>query len=315
MKVALAICGVALCCGSATGLPFHLISYEAGGGLVGIAGQGISVNFGGFFTADGAGGNVLGGTPAATTASNEFEFDSHFSLDPWGPSIRNRTIAPTNNSLRTIAFYGLPYFEEGNPGGMPPFPSGDGNYEEIQASAVFPGGSFIAGPGSHIGNPAGDGSLSEHAARAGIAVVPTPVPSTLAPNTTGGRSNFDGVFVGRFTIREGALLSGGMIATTRIAQGVADTHELALNGPGVLFGTHSGPQLLALRAYQVDLDRFGFGPLVLANASAATAEGVNLGTPFGPADVYDLWVQVVPLPPTVAAFALLPWCGPRRRRI
>lgn len=62
-----------------------------------------------------------------------------------------------------------------------------------------------------------------------------------------------------------------------------------LGGPGVEVQTSSGLQRLALRSFliaQVDIQ----------SPSSATFAGAQQGDPFGPADVYDLWVQAVPPP-------------------
>ncbi len=277
-------------CGGASAAPFLALSYEAGGGLPGFMGAGFSVSSGGFFTAGGAGTNISGGTAASMTAANEFEFDSHFSLDGFGPSARNRTVTPTDNSTMTLSFY-----NNYGPAGL-----AAANYNELEGTIQggvgpfnVPGASFVASPGGHIGDEFGGGPPMENLAREGIAVSPPPVSSHFAPLPLGGRSNLDGVFVGRFTVVRGAAFSGGIFLNV-VSPGGFFGAPLTLGAPAVVFNTINGPQPLILRAYRINL----CGPVNIQNPSDATAAGVNSGNPFGPADVYDVWVQVDPPLPT-----------------
>lgn len=280
--------------------PFQALSFEAGGGLPGIVGAGITVSGGGFFTADGAGNNVAGGTAASATAGNEFQFDSHFALDGFGPTARNRSLTPANNGAMTTAFYG----DYGAPG------LAAANYDELEGP-VFnaAGAAYVQGPGSHVGDPVGDASNPENMARAGLGVSPPPVSSHFAPNMTGGRSALDGVFIGRFTVQAGASLSGGILFNT--VDPTSPTNffgaDLVLGGPAVNFNTTNGVQALSLMAFRI-------GSVDIQNPSAATADGINVGNPFGLADVYDLWVKVVPTPGTLALAGLGCLSFVRRRR-
>jgi hypothetical protein len=295
MKSLVFVSSLLVAAGAATAAPFNALSYEAGGGLPGIAGQGLSVSGGGFFTADGAGNNVFGATAASMGSVNEFEFDSHFALDGFGPSARNRTLTPANNSVMTLDFYG----DYGAAG------TATANYDELEGPTFNAlGAAYVSGPGSHIGDPAFDASNPVNEARAGIAASPPPISSHFAPNVGGGRSAFDGVFVGRFTISTDATLSGGMFFNTLVDAGNDFGADLELGGPAVLFQTNNGPQLLALRSYLV-------GSVDLVNPSASAGDGAS---PFGAANVWDLWVQVVPTPGTFAIAGLAGIAALRRRR-
>jgi hypothetical protein len=283
----LAALGILAVAGSAMAAPFRALSYEAGGGVPGIAGMGFSVSSGGFFVADGAGGNIDGGGAANFTTANEQEFDSRFSLSGFGPTARNRSVTPGNNSTATLMFYG----NYGAPG------AAAANWDELESTAQNgfgpfhqPGAAFIIGPGSHIGDPMLDGSNPENQARAGIAVSPPPVESHFAPNATGGRSANDGIFVGRFTVKDGATLSGGLFFNTFPMPGSSDGHDLVLGGGSVAFMTHNGVQNLVLRSYKV-------ADVSLTTPSIATIDGGVDGNPFGAADVYDLWVHTAGGPP------------------
>jgi len=301
MKSLVFVSSLLVAAGAATAAPFNALSFEAGGGLPGIAGAGITVSSGGFFTADGAGDNVVGGGSANFTLANEQEFDSHFALDGFGPSARNRSVTVTNNSVLTMSFYG-----DYGPAG-----AAANNYNELEGTAQnglgpfnAAGAVYISGPGSHIGDPAFDNSNPDNQARAGMAVSPPPVSSHFAPSILGGRSIFDGVFIGRFTVQSNAELSGGIFFSTLVAAGNDFGADLTLGGPSVLFQTHNGAQALALRSYKV-------GSVNIQNPSASAGDGES---PFGQADVYDLWVQVVPTPGTLAIAGLAGIAALRRRR-
>lgn len=280
--------------------PFALLSYEAGGGLPGITGDGFAVSSGGFFTGDGIGTGVGAGGPGVFNAGNYGEFDSHFALDQRGPAARNRTTGTANNSNLTLNFYGRSAVA-GNAAEYDP--AGAVAADHVEGEAIS-GYSFIQGPGSHVGLDGGD---QENLARAGVGVAPPPVESGFAPNATGGRSAFDGIFIARFTVQSGATLSGAIFTTTSLGGSQSDDGTLVLGGPAVEFQTTNGAQLLALRAYLV-------GSVEIDAASAATSAGINDGEAFGAADVYDIWVQVVPTPGALALFGIGGIAAIRRRR-
>lgn len=306
MKMSVCAASVLALAAGAQAAPFAALSYEAGGGLPGIVGAGLTVSGGGFYVSAGAGDNVLGGGPANFTAGNEQEFDSRWSLSGFGPAARNRSITTGDNSSMTLSFYG----DYGAAGVVAQ------NWSELESTTQngfgpfhAAGAAFVVGPGSHVGDDLGDGDQPENQARAGIGVSPPPVLSHFAPNATGGRSSFDGVFVGRFTIQAGASLSGGMLFNTVDPSSPTNFFgaHIALDGAGVAFNTTNGVQVLGLRSYRV-------GSRDIQNPSDATNEGVNVGTPFGLADVYDLWVQVIPTPGALALFGIGGLTLIRRRR-
>ena len=79
-----------------------------------------------------------------------------------------------------------------------------------------------------------------------------------------------------------------------------------VDGAGVLFNTHNGPQLLQLCAIfigRVDIATFG-----TADPTSQTEEA------FGLADVYDLWVKIIPTPGALALVGLGGIAALRRRR-
>ena len=103
---------ISVLCGVSHAEPFHSYYYFAGGGEPPTLG-GFAVDFGGFFVAQDADNGVRVAGAGLFTQSNEFEFDSHFTIAVRGPSVRNRTIRPEDNSNVTLQFYG----DYGPPGG------------------------------------------------------------------------------------------------------------------------------------------------------------------------------------------------------
>jgi hypothetical protein len=275
--------------------PFNPLSVDVGGDLPGYDGPGIRVDAGGFFVADGAGSHVSVGSATNFSAENEQEFDSHYTIDQRGPSARNRAASPQHNSNATLNFYG----DYGPPGGSA------ADYNEAE---TIPGAFLFINPGTHIGDALGDGNEPEDAAEGGYFIVPPSVKSGFAPNPEGGRSEFDGVFIARLTIKAGAVLSGGVFFAVLVEPGVYDNRTILVGGPAVMFQTSTTErQELALRAYRVTT-------VELSNPSLATAAGYNDGTPFGMADVYDLWVQTVPASGTLCLGPLFLLVSVSRRR-
>ncbi|MDX2116159.1 MAG: hypothetical protein SFZ24_11160 [Planctomycetota bacterium] len=292
---AITVTGLLALTAGAFAAPFNALSYEAGGGVPGIQGEGFTVSANGFFNTN-VTDTVAAQGSAGFTAANFGEFDSYFALDGFGPAARNRSVGTSNNSTATTGFYG----NYGAPG------TSTANYDVGESIAGY---QFIVGPGSHIGDFGNSGSAAtpNNRARAGIGVAPPPVSSTFAPNASGGRSAFDGVFIGRMTVQAGATLSGGIVFTT---QADPTSKAISLGGPAVSFLTENGAQLLALRAYRVTTVD------ITVASTTGPSEDPDTGEPiaFGRADVYDLWVQVIPAPGAVALFGLAGVAGLRRRR-
>jgi len=299
----------ALVSGSAHALPFNPWGFQGGGGIAGVSGVGFTVTNGYFFDGDDASPNVFPSAPGGWTGDNRvLEFDSSFCLDPIGPAVRNRSTGTSNNSHATLAFYG----DYGPPGGAS---------SDHRIGDTVPGLTIQVPAGSHIGDPSGTSGTNpptpNNRARIGLGSWGTdgqaniPVGSGLAPNVTGGRSVFDGVFVGRLTVTRGAVLTGAFDFITFLGTVTpADlfTRELVLGGPAVEFMTHMGLQDLALRSYLVASPD-------IPVAGLADPAGVNDGAPFGPADVYDLWVQTIPAPGALALVGLGGIAALRRRRV
>lgn len=291
--------------------PFEIISIDAGTGPASLTGVGIMTSTGSFFNA-GTGGpldrGVIALAPAnAYTAAGFEEFDSHFSIDPFGPSARNRSVATANNSHATLTFYG----DYGPAGGIA------ANHDEGDFN---PGGFYVLGPGGHISNDSGNPiTTPNHLARGSVGFAPPPVPSYFAPNAAGGRSTRDGIFLGRFTVQAGATISGSLridVVDPSSPSGFSSA-VLTLGGPAVLVGTSSGPQLLALSAYPIHAGlplRGDSFDITIPTSVDPPLDDSGMPLPFGPAHVYDLWAAEIPTPGAATFLVLCSAMAARRKR-
>lgn len=296
MQRTLPLALIASLTGAASAAPFEILSYEAGGGIPGITGDGIIVSTGTFFNTQPINYRTHA-QPASTFGAGNFsEFDSYFAIDGFGPSARNRSFQPANNSHATLAFYG----DYGPPGGAA---------ADYDVGELVPGGAFVMSPGNHIGNESGDPiSTPPNRARGAVAFSPPPIRSGFAPNATGGRSTRDGIFLGRFTVQAGATLSGSLLLSTTDPSSPLgfDSAIVTIRGPGVLMGTTSGPQLIAISAVPL------FAGLLRGSPLDITVPTLDEEEPFGLADVYDFWAREVPTPAGVALLPLAAAIGAAR---
>lgn len=296
MRLVSAASVLALAAG-ASAAPFNAVSYEAGGGLQGIAGAGFQTSAGGFY-------NRLGGTnvdvdssdPTAwvESSTNHVPYDSYFAINGGGPS-RSAT-GDTGDTLtgQIISFYagfGIAYTDD--------YFDASGN------------GTQVSGPGSHIGGTGDNDGQAPFAAgtpanqaRAGYAVSPPPLPSGASPLG-------QGVFVGQFTVNRGATLSGGLFFTVLTAPGDGSDGNLVLGGGPVPFETAPGVfQPLVLRSYLVATN----DNLSHSRSGGNLGSGAGSSQRFGAADVYHLWIEVVPTPGALALFGIGGMALARRRR-
>lgn len=292
---------VALLLGASTALaadPFHMLAFEAGGGLDGISGLGFSTSTGGFYNRlGGANTDLDSSDPTVWTesSSNHVAYDSYFAMSGGGPSRSNASETGESLTPQIIAFYqsfGITYANS-----------------YFDASG---GGSQILGPGSHIGGTGDDDGQTPfpvgkpvEMARAGYAVSPPEVAAQSSPLGFG-------VFLGQFTLARGAELTGGMSVTLQVSPGQTSMHDLALNGASVVFETAPGVfQDLFLRSYLVAQNED------LSHSRGGGNRGIGNGNSqrFGSADVYHVWVEAVPAPGTAAMLGAvgLAMMGRRRR--
>ena len=277
--------------------PFRVLAYEAGGGLDGVAGLGLTTSTGGFYNRFGSTNVDLDSSdPTVWTESsiNHIAYDSYFALNGGGPS---RSVASETGETLTPqirSFYanvGVTYADD--------YFDASGN------------GTQLWSPGAHLGATGDDDGQAPFPAgapvdqaRTGFAVSPPPVPSGASPLG-------QGVFIAQFTLNAGSVVSGGMLFTTRVSFGVGSTHAMVLNGPAVVFETAPGVfQPLVLRSY-----------LVATNDDLShSRSGGNLGTGsgssqrFGAAEVHHLWVEVIPTPGAGVVLAMAGVAGLGRRR-
>jgi hypothetical protein len=286
---------------SAYAAPFNALSYEAGGGLTGIMGAGFTTSGAGFYNRQGGTTTGVQSTDPTTwqeTASNHVAYDSYLTLSGQGPSRNSQTTIDDNGLTESISaqirsFYGAAYDSDfGAPG-------------------------VIVGPGSHIGASGSTTGQAPYAAatpvngvRAGIAKDPSSGPAFEASGINP-KNGADGVFVAQLTVNRGATVSGSFLFAILVQQGTFNNYNLVLNGASVNAETAPGVfQPIVLRSYLVAQS----DNLSHSRSGGNSGTGSGNSQRFGAADVYHLWVEVVPAPTAVAAFGLAGLAGLRRRR-
>lgn len=273
----------------ASAAPFRMLTYQASGGVVGgvNGGQALAVDIGGFFHSEVTPAVISGGA-GSYSAANFAEFDSYFGMDSFGPTARGRGTG--DDSTATRNFYGN--YPAASP--VPP------NFGDKNTAAS----GLTVSPGAFIGDLSFADPVKEKQAAAGIATavynngLDAFTVSGFAPNPGGGRSDLDGVFVGRFTIRTGATLSGALAVTLNDG---SDQGTVAIGGTIML------DQEYALTAFEVA--QVNITPVLgFAGGNLPDFSG------FGPATTYDLWFHVVPTPGALALFGVGGLAALRRRR-
>ena len=274
---------------SALATPFTALSYEGGGGLPNISGQGFTTSGSGFYNRTGATTTSVLASDVTTwteTTTNHVAYDSYLTLSGTVSRVGSATGIIDTLSPQLNAIYG-------------------NATEQARDTAVV-------NPGSHIGDNDGpnDNNPPTNRVRAGIAAIPVSGGQTSVINANSG---LEGVFLAQLTVNRGATISGDIFFTTLVQPGFADSNTLVLGGPAVLFETAPGVFTpLVLRAYLVATNDD------LSHSRSFGNEGS--GTPgsttqrFGPADVYHLWVDAIPAPTAVAAFSFAGLAALRRRR-
>jgi len=198
MKAVLSTAAVLALSAGASAAPFQFLSFEAGGPVDGIVGQGFSSSGGGAFFKDGFNSGSLLFTSASFYGFGNLEQDSAFTIDPFGPAAANGANATTR------AFYG-------------DYPAGD--YQANNATTAF---GIVVGPGS--GFVGSDAFL-------GLGISPQPFISGFAPNDGGGRSSADGVFIARLTVPDGQTVVGGGLFNIQDSQGDVAADFFEVDGP------------------------------------------------------------------------------------
>jgi hypothetical protein len=292
MKKMLSFVGVLALAAGAQAAPFNALSYETGGGLAGIQGAGFTTSAGGFYNPTGNPTNTSAQPAAASNPWTEAQsYDSYFTISA-GPS----RITDGDGGVDTLS---------------PQILSAYGYTDSLDA----PG--FTAGPGSHIGATGdNDGQAPFNAAtpvnraRAGVAT-DAATGSNFTPSGVNGISGQDGIFIAQFTVNRGSTLEGGILFSVLRGPGLFQSSNLVLGGAPVAFETQPGVfQPLVLKAYLVG----GNANLGHSRGGGNAGTGSGNSQRFGAADVYHLWVEVVPAPTAVAAFGLAGLAGLRRRR-
>ncbi len=204
MKAVISAASALAITAGASAAPFQFLSFEAGGPVDGIVGQGFGTT-GGTFYKEAGNPSLLNAGPFLYGILPSFEQDSYFSIDSFGPTVS------AGNQAATRAFYG-------------DYPMGD--YTASNAGTLpF---STILGPGS-TWDPS---AVAPSAAYLGLGIAPQPFLSGFAPLAGGGgRSDLDGVFIARLTVADGESPIGGGLFSTQ--DGAA---EVEIDGPAADFG-------------------------------------------------------------------------------
>ena len=192
--------------------PFRAISFEAGGGIPNVTGEGFTTSGAGFYNRQGgANANTAANdvTTWAETSTNHSAYDSYFTVSRVGPS-RLGSADDVGDSLspQLNAIYGD---------------------ATTQASGIIEApDNHIGHTGSATGQPPYPALRPADRARGGVANQPIGIEgSTLSYlNPLSGQ---DGIFVGQLTVNRGATLSGGFLWAVLTAQGNTDSQNLTLN--------------------------------------------------------------------------------------
>jgi hypothetical protein len=277
---------------SAFAAPFNALSYEAGGGLNGIQGDGFTTSSGGFYNPTGNPTNTSAQPAAASNPWTENQaYDSYFTIASGPARISEGDGGVDTLSPQIASFY--PY------------------------SDSFDAPGYTAGPGTHIGATGdNDGQAPFNAAtpvnraRGGVAT-DAAGGSAFTGSGVNPKTGADGIFIAQLTVNRGSTISGGILFATLFAQGQFQASALTLGGASVNFQTAPGVfQPLVLKAYLVGTN----DNLAHSRGGGNAGTGSGNSQRFGAADVYHLWVEVVPAPTAVAAFGLAGLAGLRRRR-
>lgn len=234
--------------GAASAAQFQFLAVAAGGNGAqpGVNGAGFTP-VGGTFYQDGFGANTASGiNPAFMGLVPTLEFDTYSSISAVGPAVGGA-------AALSRGFYG-----------------------DLVGDTTNAGGTLTEAPG---------GTSSGAAMYFGLGVSPQPFLSGKAPNMGGGRSNDDGVFLGRFTVSGGGSVAGGAeVSLKDVGDPATYQGNVAVGGPAVQIG-----------AAQYILKAFVVGDV---------AQG----------RVHDLWLVQIPTPGALALFGLGGVAAIRRRR-
>ncbi|HVZ93246.1 MAG TPA: hypothetical protein VG797_01935 [Phycisphaerales bacterium] len=231
------------------------------------------------------------GTPFVTSDGRGFFVHSQHDYGDGTPSPQRPTVSEINSELESewTTYLGLDVLGPTRVAGTPNNQADDfyiarGVYapsftsRTCQLAPLTPGMDQLPGGAAHRTDIATTGVMW------GGAVVPGPL-IPAGPSPEGGART--GALLARLTVHRGATVSGQPWVATS-----AGNFDLVVNGPGVLIAPGTN---LAIRSYlvaQVDIadDGFDFD-----------------GNPYGPADVYDVWLTEtnVPAPSAVASLILL----------
>jgi hypothetical protein len=280
---------VALATASLSARPFVATGFEAGGGLQGVGGAGFTTSGLGFYNPLGNPTNTSVQPAVASSPWTEAQsYDSYFTLSAAPARVTAADGGVDSLSPQILSFYGY-----------------TGSYDV--PTTIAASGSHIGATGDNDGAFPYSPATPVDQARAGISFDSTlggPVASALNP-----RSGQHGVFIAQLTLKREASLGGGIVLNLLTAPGITSSAALALNGPAVSIETSPGVfEFVHLRSYVVASNPD------LGHSRSGGNEGPTPSQRFGAADVWHLWIEVVPSPGAVGAFVLGAIGAARRRR-
>jgi hypothetical protein len=285
---------------AASAQQFRPLTIEGGGGLPGYA-----PGFDGFRTSSGGFYNRMGNTTTSVqssdptiwteTSTNHIAYDSYVTISGNGPS----RLSAEDDVGDTLS---------------PQIRSTYGYSDTVAAALPF----IVLSPGTHLSDSNSTTGQPPHA-------VNTPVdrvrgqwgglesngPDAALRSGINPINGRDGVFIAQLTVNRGSTLSGSILLANRVSPSVFVNIPLTLNGPEVIGQATPGVfRPFVMRSYLVATNE----DLSHSRSGGNAGTGVGNSQRFGAADVYHVWIEIVPAPGATAAFGLAGLVAIRRRR-
>lgn len=279
---------------------FRPLGVEGGGGL-----PTFTPGFDGFTTSQGGfynrfGSATVNATPAdpgiwTESANNHIAYDSYFTLSGNGPS-RLGIADDVGDTLspQIRATYGY----------------ADTHFPSIPIGGPAPR-THIGDSTSLTGQPPYAADAPVNRARGGWAGIQSDGPDPWFRSGINPLNGRDAVFIAQLTVNRGSTLSGTVRFVNLLSQGVSVNIPLTLDGPEVIGEATPGVfRPFVLRSYLVATN----DDLSHSRSGGNQGTGVGNSQRFGAADVYHIWIEIVPAPGAAAAFGLAGLVASRRRR-
>lgn len=293
-KIASATAVIALAGSVVEAQQFRPLSLEMGP-APSVRGTGFMTSSGGFYNRQGD--TTTTALPSSAqlwseSVNNHVAYDSYLTMSGRGPSrLSEADDVGESLSPQLRAFYG---------------------YADSASSAIpspFYFQAHIGDSSSLTGQPPYAATTPVNRARGGINA--PPVNGEFLRSGINPINGRDAVFIAQFTVNRGSTLSGSIILSNFLAAGTFVDIPLTLNGPEVIGEATPGVfRPFVLRSYLVATN----DDLSHSRSGGNAGTGVGNSQRFGAADVYHLWIEIVPAPGAAAAFGLAGLVAIRRRR-